>query len=472
MRPRKLHILFHAIIIACAWSLCFLGAMYYYNTPMVEEEQEYRPVQQQQQQQQLQIPPYPIRIASPVVGDGQSRSHVLSMQVIHSFYSARQRHVFMATHGETCHVGASHGYVDLTPVLQLELWKYCMLRLRVATVVWHPEEIALLVDHVALLALVQTGVVLVQHASSDDEAPPTMRMHSSFLQLQNAQLANRVTKRLVQTIVESSNQRHPEKQLSCFFAAANNTWSRLLSSSLSPQEPRLELWNLTCPVLDDIGSVPNHQGQPPQPNVCFLRNGYCCHAFIENATTRSTIALVRHPMYPRFVLEEPLDKDKTKTLLPNRTHASDLDKPTPCPLSSLESCVVVTWQQVRNRTGGLQPLDNFFDIMNRTGSLPRTKSCIKCLRKNGSCTTCQTKCRRYCSQLCRVRPPVKPQTQVWTVYPPKFRRYTDRLIPKLVHQVREAPIVDAICRCAVCVYSLFFFYFINDGTTCSTLDIF
>lgn len=396
-----LWVLLYAIAI-CPWHLLFLSVYGdFHGTKGVEP--------------QLQILPYRIRIASPIVGDdADSHCHRVTDEIVHSFYSARDRDAFMATHGETCHCGASHFHLHLAPVLQLELWKYCMLRLRVATVFLHPDEVTFLVDEAELLASVKTGAAIVAVNPADRDAPPLV--HSSFLQLQNAQLARKVTDVMVRSILETEPSHGRLEPLALASAATLLQHSR--------REP-LVLWNLTCIVADTASPDGLSREGLLAPRKCFLRNGYCCNVFIEqeDGSKGSAIALVRHPVQPhRFV--DALARDETIM-----AHPTDSEKNLTCP--TFESCVSV----VRNRTLPLPELDNFYDILNRSESIPKAKSCNKCLRINGNCNTCKNKCRRYCSQLCKVRPPEKPLTQVWTVHPPKFRRHADRLIPKIVHQV-------------------------------------
>ncbi|KAL7467135.1 hypothetical protein ACHAXS_012085 [Conticribra weissflogii] len=119
---------------------------------------------------------------------------------------------------------------------------------------------------------------------------------------------------------------------------------------------------------------------------------------------------------------------------------------------------------------------NFFDILFENDCLPYRKECHRCLKdvsneapegiddgvsgKNNrdqynalaskhvmqnACSKCKLECPCYCDVLCKVRPPPKKVVRTYAIHPPRYKKVPDRLVPKIVHQVRFRLILLCLC---------------------------
>jgi len=112
------------------------------------------------------------------------------------------------------------------------------------------------------------------------------------------------------------------------------------------------------------------------------------------------------------------------------------------------------------------PVDmpNFFDILFENDCLPYSRQCHHCLKDvsneaplsttttdgeetlvlatENACSVCHLECPCYCDVLCKVRPPPKPVTRIYSVKPPAYRKEPNRLVPKIIHQTWFEPVTS------------------------------
>jgi len=100
----------------------------------------------------------------------------------------------------------------------------------------------------------------------------------------------------------------------------------------------------------------------------------------------------------------------------------------------------IKMESVSHFNSGYTP--NLYEILRSQSALPNQESnknaCDDCLRneKGADCRICAKECPNYCSKLCAVEVKEYPITRVIRVLPPRQKKHPERLIPRIVHQVR------------------------------------
>ena len=388
---------------------------------------------------------YPIRIASPTNDESGGRQEALSSKILHTYYSPQERADFMEKYGNQCWAGATDRYVHLgieAPMLQLELWKSCLLYLKVANVYWKTDEVRFTLDEVTMLEKQRpdkTVLIVTTTKSNGDSSNknrrrknstgsivPDKKIHPSFLRVGTSGSAYPVLKEGCRMLVETplkTIQRTSTPASAVAPSSLLSTMSKALHALFILSDPTV--WKLTCNTDSWV-------------ETCPLPNGFCCQASETHKTKAETntkgvdktntsaevpiiVAMVRHPLVP-----SPLSV-QSPTTTAESISASSSSTP------SVKSTITVRHTNVFKPT--LQQTPNLFDILLQNDCLPTQKACHKCLKKFNECGPCVDSCGCYCKALCRIRPPPKALTQVWTVQAPIHQLNTDRLIPKIIHQV-------------------------------------
>lgn len=326
------------------------------------------------------VPKQAIRIFGPST---TSTSLVLenSRRIHHQVFSEDDRLYFLQTRGDKCWPNLVQRYKQLSRQHQVELWKYCYLFLGRGNV-YQDAGVAWFVDPLDVLKPYQSMVFRLD----------TGGYHASFLQLHKKQVARRMVQLLVETPLAK------------------------LESNPSFLATNLRQFMETVRKIEFVSrcrDIANEKGRKSLPISCPVQDGFCCQVMNDD----QVLAALQHPLLGHSSTKPTQQED-------NNGYYSKIS--------------------IR-KTGNepATPLDtpNFFDILLQNDCLPTSKNCYKCLKRpSSSCSECAEECGCYCKVLCKIRPPPKVLTQIWSVQPPRLKKDPSRLIPRLVHQTWFEPV--------------------------------
>ncbi|KAL7578974.1 hypothetical protein ACA910_019021 [Epithemia clementina (nom. ined.)] len=154
-----------------------------------------------------------------------------------------------------------------------------------------------------------------------------------------------------------------------------------------------------------------------QGNTCpLVYGGFCCRVLDKS----QTLFLTRHPLLP---IQKTVDIAKPYNA--ETQHYDEKDLP----------YIAKIREEVFPKPPGYE-VKNMFDILMENQCLPDSVDCARCLRnKSGAnCKTCATQCQCYCKALCNEKPDAKHVSKKISVFPPKFARDPNRLVPRIIHQ--------------------------------------
>eukprot|EP00566_Odontella_aurita_P001265 CAMPEP_0113597888 /NCGR_PEP_ID=MMETSP0015_2-20120614/41266_1 /TAXON_ID=2838 /ORGANISM="Odontella" /LENGTH=882 /DNA_ID=CAMNT_0000505813 /DNA_START=303 /DNA_END=2951 /DNA_ORIENTATION=- /assembly_acc=CAM_ASM_000160 len=194
---------------------------------------------------------------------------------------------------------------------------------------------------------------------------------------------------------------------------------------------------------------------------CPLSNGaHCCEVFHPDHGLETALMTTRHPIGPMSssyesstsrkgeqVPPQPYLQQAGKELISSRTTGTAYSVPEGELqfMSTVREVSLVSDDFVPNLPNEQSPTPNFFDLLLENDCLPTTKACHQCLKrvkegKGNDCSNCSEECGCYCTVLCKIRPPEKRVVKEYHVYPPAYRKDSNRLVPRIVHQTWFEPV--------------------------------
>lgn len=194
---------------------------------------------------------------------------------------------------------------------------------------------------------------------------------------------------------------------------------------------------------------------------CPLSNGaHCCEVYHPEHGFDSALLTTRHPVGPMSSSYEstihrkgeqvpplPYLQQAGKDLLASRENGPtySISKGEMQFMSTVREVSLVDDDYAPNLPNEQSPTPNFFDLLLENDCLPTTKACHQCLKrvkdgKGNDCSNCSKECGCYCTVLCKIRPPEKRIVKEWRVFPPAFRKDSNRLVPRIVHQTWFEPV--------------------------------
>ena len=182
---------------------------------------------------------------------------------------------------------------------------------------------------------------------------------------------------------------------------------------------------------------------------CPPSQGYCCE--IIDPQHKFVFMLSRHPLLPNQALPAYSSLEKP--------HRFQIDPTTPIDEFTMEELPFISTISLHPSTpttftpGNTETTPNAYQILSSLHALPNQEKnkqkCMDCLREKNGATcnaigveglddshTCFRDCPNYCGKLCEVSVTEKPVSKVLVVKPPKLKKDPERLVPRIIHQVR------------------------------------
>lgn len=470
-------------------------------------------------------------------------------------YGPKERRAFLEQYGRFCYESSDvaenevlqrYDTLDASPVLQVELWKYCMLYMGQGNAYIDASETSLIRSFADIFlgkkgALDKNYAVLADvHQASKQQRGTNEQVilgiaHSNILIVKNPlnEIAGEMVKllmetprkvltasslllpgelfRLIDQSIKTGRNSSGKKSSKKWFGGnggktRGSDWVLLESTCIELADPSSSprsIWN-DVSVLEspeEAGTSDGAELEPAAPltsisrntkegwkrlhqqldsetsligtsatpdansrrvtHHCPLSNGaHCCEVYHPKRGFDSAILTTRHPVGPISSSYEsathregeqlpplPYLQQAGKKLLSSRENSPtySVSKGELQYMSTVREVSLVGNDYIPNLPSEQSPSPNLFDLLLENDCLPTSKACHQCLKrvkdgKGNDCSNCSKECGCYCTVLCKIRPPEKRVVKEWRVFPPAFRKDSNRLVPRIVHQTWFEPV--------------------------------
>ena len=389
----------------------------------------------------------------------------------HAVLTPSEQRTYLETHGKKCYTASSTSAntIDIlsqydkfvkTPTLSnlaIELWKYCALYI----------EGGVYVDAETAPLAALGDILAWDYKNNNDGASSSMRNYVVVATTRDAgvspSLLNGVDSTISDSVTMASSvgtgnpvamssmiaigtREHsiPKEMIVKLMETKVETLEEdamllpktLMSLVNKENESSHESWGLLKQRCNGIEIASGDEGHRTLRH-CPASLGYCCE--ILDPSSNFVFLLSRQSLVPNQILP-------SISLLPQPYNHADISS-TDTPVSDKELVFMSTVKEetssplLSSKPDSAETTPNVYEILQSQHALPSQESnkqaCMDCLKekKGADCTICAEKCPNFCSKLCEVEVNEKPVTRVLSVFPPRYKKDPERIIPRIVHQV-------------------------------------
>ncbi|KAL7532601.1 hypothetical protein ACHAXR_008521 [Thalassiosira sp. AJA248-18] len=187
------------------------------------------------------------------------------------------------------------------------------------------------------------------------------------------------------------------------------------------------------------GGSNNNEEEHRTLRHCPASAGYCCE--VLDPQQNFVFLLSRQALVPNQILPHPstLPQPFNNMESDSTTMAEDDKLPFLSTVHEESSSPLLTQPFT---PGSSDTTPNIYELLTSMDALPNQESnkqqCMDCLRekKAADCTLCAKACPNFCENICELDVAEKPVKKVLSVVGPRYRKDPERLIPRIVHQLK------------------------------------